>query len=93
MNRLRRIAVFVEEVGAGNYHWVLHEQGDDASEWIELSASPMAYDLWLDAFEDGCAELVRRVPDERAGPRATGEDDEDDEDEDAPPVGPIDGPD
>jgi len=30
------------------------------------------------------------VPDERAGPRATGEDDED---EDAPPVGPIDGPD
>lgn len=55
MNRLRRIAVFVEEVGAGNYHWVLHEQGDDASEWIELSASPMAYDLWLDAFEDGCA--------------------------------------
>jgi hypothetical protein len=27
----------------------------------------MAYDLWLDAFEDGCAELVRMVPDERSG--------------------------
>ncbi|WP_422098581.1 hypothetical protein [Variovorax sp.] len=62
MTRLRRIAVFVEEVGAGNFHWVLHEQGADASEWIELSASPMAYDLWLDAFEDGCAELVRMCP-------------------------------
>ncbi|WP_296723323.1 hypothetical protein [Variovorax sp.] len=85
MSRLRRIAVFVEEVGAGNYRWVLHEQGGDASEWIELSASPMAYDLWLDAFEDGCAELVRMVPDERNGPRDAGED------EDAPPVGPIGG--
>ena len=84
MSRLRRIAVFVEEVGAGNYRWVLHEQGGDASEWIELSASPMAYDLWLDAFEDGCAELVRMVPDERSGPRSGGED------EGAPPVGPID---
>ncbi len=83
MSRLRRIAVFVEEVGSGNFHWVLHEQGADASEWIELSASPMAYDLWFDAFEDGCAELMRMVPDERTGPRAVGED------EDAPPVGPV----
>jgi hypothetical protein len=83
MSRLRRIAVFVEEVEPGHFHWVLHEQGDDASEWVELSASPMAYDLWLDAFEDGCVELKRMVRDENIGPRSPGED------EDAPPVGPL----
>ena len=62
---------------------LLHEQGDDASEWVDVSASPMAYDLWLDAFEDGCVELKRMVRDENIGPRSPGED------EDAPPVGPL----
>ena len=81
MTHIRRISVHVDEPAAGHFHWVLMEEDGDASVWKELEAGEDSYDLWLDALSAGTAALMKHVPDERIGPRLSGED------EDASPVG------
>ncbi|WP_371437562.1 hypothetical protein [Polaromonas sp.] len=81
MNHLRRLAVFVDEVEHGHFHWVLHESKEDASIWGDVQASEHSYATWVAAYDSGTVELMKLVDDERVGPRAPGED------EDAAPVG------
>jgi hypothetical protein len=80
MNHLRRLSAYVDETEPGLFYWVLHESTDDATVWVDISSSPDAYPMWIDAFDAGNAELLKLVHDERFGPRAPGED------EDAAPV-------
>lgn len=81
MTHLRHLSVFVDEPDPCHFHWVLHESTEDSSVWIDIEASVETFASWLDAFEAGSVALLELVPDERAGPRAAGED------EDAEPVG------
>lgn len=81
MTHLRHVTVFVDEPDPGHFHWVLHESTGDAAVWIDIESSIDSFPSWMDAFDAGCIELFKLVPDERHGPRVWGED------EDADPVG------
>jgi len=81
MSHLRHITVFVDEPHPGHFHWVLHESTEDGSVWIDIDSSVLSFPSWMEAFDAGCVELFKLVPDERRGPRAIGEG------EDADPVG------
>ena len=81
MTHLRHITVFVDEPDPGHFHWVLHESTEDASVWVDIESSVASFPSWMEAFNAGCEELFKLVPDERTGPRVSGED------EDANPVG------
>lgn len=81
MSHLRHLSVWVDEPQAGQYYWVLHESTEDAAVWVDIKSSADAFMSWMDAFDAGCVALLSLVPDERVGPRASGED------EDAAPVG------
>lgn len=82
MTHIRRISVHVDEPEPGSFYWVLMEEGDDASEWLELASAQEGFEMWLDALHAGTKALVRYAPDERIGPREA-----DGDDEDASPVG------
>jgi hypothetical protein len=81
MTHLRHITVFVDEPDPGHFHWVLHESNEDASMWVDVESSIDSFPGWIDAFDAGCVELFKLVPDERTGPRTSGAG------EDADPVG------
>ena len=81
MTHIRRIAVHVDEPDSGRFYWVLMEEGDDASQWVELESADRPTDMWIDAFQAGGAALLSYVQDERVGPRTAGDD------EDASPGG------
>ena len=81
MPHLRHLSVWVDEPDPGHFFWVLHESTEDASVWVDIESSPESFLSWTDAFEAGTVALYRMVPDERTGPRASGED------EDSDPVG------
>jgi hypothetical protein len=53
MSHIRRIAVHVDEPDPGHFYWVLMEEGDDASQWVELESADEGYDMWLDALQAG----------------------------------------
>lgn len=80
-NHLRHLALTVDEQEPGEFYWTLMESKHDASVWAELASSTHSYLTWRDAWSQGSAALLRRVPDDIHGPRTDGED------EDAPPVG------
>lgn len=81
MSHILRISVHVDEPDPGHFYWVLMEEGDDASQWVELESAEEPYDMWLDALQAGVRALEGYAPDERIGPRTTTED------EDQAPVG------
>ena len=81
MTHLRRIALHVDEPDPAHFYWVLMEEGDDASQWVELESADQPTDMWIDAYQAGTAALLGYVQDERIGPRTAGDD------EDASPVG------
>jgi hypothetical protein len=81
MTPLLRISVHVDETDPGHFYWVLMEEGPGGS----LGGDRAGVELWLDAFSAGCKALMRRVPDERIGPRSN--DESENENEDADPVG------
>lgn len=79
-DHLRNIAVTVDEPDPGVFHWVLIESTEDATVYGELQASEESYDSFAVALHAGVTALERLAEDLKAGPRATGED------EDASPV-------
>lgn len=81
MSHIRRISVHVDEPDPGHFYWVLMEEGDDASQWVELESADQPYDMWLDALQAGVEALQRQAGDERIDPRSAGDD------EDGNPVG------
>jgi hypothetical protein len=44
---------------------VIHDSTEDASVWIDIESSVDSYLTWMDAFDAGCVELFKLVPDER----------------------------
>ena len=61
MNRLRDIALSVEEQEPGRFYWVLMESsGEDI--WSELASSKVSESSWEDAFRAGCLALGGLVP-------------------------------
>ncbi|MET3381572.1 hypothetical protein SAMN05443580_13123 [Variovorax sp. OV084] len=81
MSPIRRISIHVEEPEPRRFYWVLMEEGNDASQWGELESANEPCDMWLDALQAGTKALLRYVPDERIGPRASSDHEE------ASPVG------
>ena len=73
MTHLRRISVHVDEPDPGTFYWVLMEEGDDASQWVEHSSSPHPYKRWRQALTDGCLALMAIAEDDRHGPRTSAE--------------------
>lgn len=80
-SHLRRIAVFVDEPDPGAFYWVIIESTDDAAIWTDLEAAEESKTTWGEAFAAGNQALLKLVPDQKLGPRGTGED------ENASPVG------
>jgi hypothetical protein len=78
MTPLRHITVFVDEADPGHFHWVLHEGTDDGLFWLDIGSSVDSFPSWMEAFDAGCVELFKLVPDERTGPRKSGEDEDTD---------------
>lgn len=74
MSRIRRISVHVDEPDPGHFYWVLMEEGDDASQWVELQAADEGFDMWIDALQAGTQALEKLAEDERIGPRIEHED-------------------
>ena len=79
--RLRNIGVFVDEPDPGCYHWVIHESTEDATIWLDVSASEESFSTWLEAFESGNKALLSLAVDKKTGPLS------EDENENASPVG------
>lgn len=79
--RIRRISVHVDEPEPGLFFWVLMEEADDASRWLEIESEAQGYDAWLAALQAGTRALIEYAFDERIGPRELRED------EDAAPTG------
>lgn len=71
-SHVRRISVHVDEPMPGHFFWVLMEECDDASHWMEIASSDLSYDRWLDALHVGVRALEGYATDERTGPRAPG---------------------
>lgn len=80
MSYIRRIAVHIDEPEPGQFYWVLMEESDDASQWVELQSAEEGYDMWIDALQAGMWALERLAEDERIGPRKA-------DDDNASPVG------
>ncbi|ADU36965.1 hypothetical protein [Variovorax paradoxus] len=68
MSHIRRISVHVDEPDPGHFYWVLMEEGDDASQWVELQSAEEGFDMWLDALQAGMWALEKLAEDERVGP-------------------------
>lgn len=79
-DHLRNIALTVDEPDPGVFYWVLMESTEDASVFGELQASEESFDSYTTALRAGVTALERFAKDSRAGPRASGEN------EDAAPV-------
>jgi hypothetical protein len=71
---LRHLSIFVDEPDPGQFYWVLHESLEDAAVWVDVQASDESYPTWHQAFDEGVVQLLKRVPDEKIGPRTIGED-------------------
>ena len=66
--QLRSIGVFVDEPDPGCFYWVVHESTEDATIWLDISASEESFSTWLEAFESGNEALLRLVVDKKTGP-------------------------
>ena len=66
--QLRSIGVFVDEPDPGCFYWVIHESAEDATKWLDVSASEESFSTWLEAFESGNKALLKLVADKQTGP-------------------------
>ena len=64
----RRLAVFVDCPGEGNFVWVILESSDDPAVWLDLETADDTYASWIEAHEAGNAALLGYVDDETVGP-------------------------
>lgn len=63
------MSLFVDELENGAYHWFISERDPDTLQWEELESGGYAFEMWIDAWDDGCLALHARVGDARIGPR------------------------
>lgn len=70
-DRLRSIAVTVDEPDPGVFHWVLMESTDEAAVFQELEASEGSFDSWTHALRQGTERLMALAKSSPVkGPRA-----------------------
>lgn len=67
-NTLRPIAVLVEELRAGRFHWVLTERGSDNA-WAEIQRATVPAATYRQAMANGLLALQALVDDLDVGPR------------------------
>lgn len=67
MTHPRQITVFVDEADPGHFHWVLHESTEGASVWVDIQSSTESFTNWMEAFDAGCVELFKLVPENSRG--------------------------
>ena len=79
--QLHSIGVFVDEPDPGCFYWIIHESTEDATVWLDVSASEESFLTWLEAFENGNTALLKLVADKKTGSFSEGEN------ENASPVG------
>ncbi len=66
---LRLISLFVDELENGAFHWFICERDPESLQWQELESGGYPFEMWIDAWDDGCVALHAQVGDTRIGPR------------------------
>jgi hypothetical protein len=69
MNKIRKLALAVDEPELGEFYWIILECKDDAIAWEELSSGMHGYATWREAWSFGIIEYSKMVKDQRIGPR------------------------
>jgi len=64
----RRLAVFVDNPGEGNFIWIVLESTGDPAVWLDLETGYDSHPTWIEAFDAGNAALRAYVDDENIGP-------------------------
>ena len=72
MNRLRSLAVTVDEPDPGCFCWSVMEAPPDSSSFVVLSTSPVSYSSYDAALSAGVEALRESCRDLGIGPRAEG---------------------
>ena len=67
-DQYRRLAVFVDNPGAGSFLWVVIESTDDPAVWLDLETGDITFESWRDAFDAGNEALLHYVDDDLVGP-------------------------
>lgn len=91
--RLRPLAITVDEPSAGAYRWRIVERVADSSEWSELQAASKNFKTYSEAMAAGLVALQSLITDLDAGPRDEVKDEgQDDADENPESAGDAKGP-
>ncbi|CAN5915729.1 hypothetical protein BH11PSE13_BH11PSE13_20860 [soil metagenome] len=67
--RLRPLAITVDEPSAGAYRWRIVERVADSEEWSELQAAPKNFKTYSKAMAAGLLQLQSLISDLDEGPR------------------------
>ncbi len=70
MNRLRALAVTIDEPDPGCFYWTLLEAPADSSQFAVLTSSSVSYPSYDAALSSGVEELRNACTDLGVGPRA-----------------------
>lgn len=73
--RLRPLAITVDEPSAGSYRWRIVERVADSEEWSELQAAPKNFKTYSKAMAAGLVALQALITDLDDGPRDDGKTD------------------
>ena len=63
------VALTVDQLDGGEFHWLLLESFDHSMEFEQLTASAVCYGTYVEALEAGFGVLKAMSPDPRVGPR------------------------
>lgn len=72
--QLLSVALTVDLLDGGEFHWVIIESFDHSMEFESLAASVIGYETYIEALEAGFEVLRGMSPDPRLGPRDSDED-------------------
>ena len=73
--RLRPLAITVDEPSAGSYRWRIVERVADSREWSELQAAPKNFKTYSKAMAAGLVALQSLITDLDDGPRDVAQND------------------
>lgn len=66
---LLSVALTVDQLDGGEFHWLILESFDHSMEFEQLTASALCYGTYVEALEAGFEVLKAMSPDPRVGPR------------------------
>lgn len=68
-DQLLSVALTVDQLDGGEFHWVIVESFDHSMEFEQLAASVIGYSTYIEALEAGFEVLKGMSHDPRLGPR------------------------